>query len=191
MGLTSELQFTYLCSSRFKPVSFKPTWEAINKKYNMKREYSNLLDLVDLLLTIPVHSAECERGFSRMKNIKTKLRNRLDSGTLTATMRIQLESASIDSFDPMPAVAIWNNSSYRVRRPFQAPYGRKTSGEAVMEVVNVEDSDDEFDNQQSDSDGETAGVPSDDPASPAAIDFMDIFVSDSESGSEFEGFGSQ
>lgn len=107
---------------------FKPTWEAINDKYNAEGEgeYSNVLHLVDLLLTIPIHSAQCERGFSRMKTIKTKLRNKLDSGSMTAILRIQLETAQIETFDPMPAVCLWNNSSYRARRPFQAPYGPRT-----------------------------------------------------------------
>lgn len=40
------------------------SWSDVNKQY---RQYSNFLSLVDLLLTMPSHSADAERGFSALK----------------------------------------------------------------------------------------------------------------------------
>ena len=43
-------------------------WSEINRLYS---SYSNLLSLMDLVLTLPVSTAECERGFSWLKRTKT------------------------------------------------------------------------------------------------------------------------
>ncbi len=50
-------------------------WEDINIEFVEDAEH--ILLPVDLLLTIPAHSAECERGFSLLKTIKTDWRNKL------------------------------------------------------------------------------------------------------------------
>jgi hypothetical protein len=41
-------------------------------------------------ITVPLSSVACERGFSRLGLIKTKLRNQLKTETLDALMRISL-----------------------------------------------------------------------------------------------------
>ncbi|XP_070573865.1 uncharacterized protein [Ptychodera flava] len=95
------------------------TWPQINAKYRLRT--SNVLDLIDLVLSLPAGSAECERGFSIMKLTKTDYRNRLSSATLTDIMRIKLQSPNISEFDPIPAIHLWNSSTQRHRRPtFQA-----------------------------------------------------------------------
>ena len=45
------------------------TWAELNRKY--VKELSNIFKLVDLVLTLPVSTAECERGFNSMKKIKS------------------------------------------------------------------------------------------------------------------------
>ena len=42
--------------------STKLKWNQVNKAF--RRDVPNILDLIDLVLTIPASSAECERGFS-------------------------------------------------------------------------------------------------------------------------------
>jgi len=76
------------------------------------------LAVVDLLLCLPSSSAECERGFSLMKNIKTDIRNSLKESSLCDFMVIQLESAPIESFDPTETIHGWNTQSTRGRRSF-------------------------------------------------------------------------
>ena len=63
--------------------------------------------LIDLLLTIPATSLECEWGFSHMRHIKSDWRSRLTNSTLTDLMRILMESDSIENYNPEPAVDLW------------------------------------------------------------------------------------
>ena len=60
--------------------------------------------LVDLLLSIPVHSPECERGFLLMKLVKTDWRNCLTDDGLTDLIRINLHCADVKEFNPDQAI---------------------------------------------------------------------------------------
>ena len=71
---------------------------------------------MDLVLSLPASSAECERGFSVMKLIKTDARNRLSTSAMTDAMRIHLQSPSIKDFDPTEAIHAWNSSSHKMGR---------------------------------------------------------------------------
>ena len=80
----------------------------INSSY---RELApNMLDLIDLLLTIPVGSTDCERGFNRMKLAKTDQRNRLGNASLNDQIMIMLSPSTIGNFDPVEAVSMWNEA---------------------------------------------------------------------------------
>ena len=113
-----ELEWTLLKNDVYsEPEEGKNlTWPEINRRW--KSRYGNVLAVVDLLLCLPSSSAECERGFSLMKNIKTDIRNSLKESSLCDFMVIQLESAPIESFDPTEAIHRWNAQSTRGRRPF-------------------------------------------------------------------------
>ena len=89
----------------------------INSKY--QKEFPNFLCLNNLLLMIPAHSVEYERGFSAMKKVKTDWRSSLHTDTLTGLMRILLHSPSEREFDPLPAISVWTAASRRKRRPFK------------------------------------------------------------------------
>lgn len=101
------------------------TWPEINRRW--KSHYGNILAVVDLLLCLPSSSAECERGFSLIKNIKTDIRNSLKESSLCDFMVIQLESAPIESYDPMEAIHCWNKQPTRGRRPFLNNDGKSVS----------------------------------------------------------------
>lgn len=51
------------------------TWEKVNRQYG--RGHTNILSVIDLLLTLPASSAEVERGFSQLKLLKTDMRSKL------------------------------------------------------------------------------------------------------------------
>ena len=53
-------------------------------------QFNLLSNLVDICCTFQASSADCERGFSLMNNIKVKSRNRLGSTHLDHIMRIKL-----------------------------------------------------------------------------------------------------
>ena len=82
-----------------------------------REDYQNILTLIDFILTLPSHSADCERGFSLMKRVKTDWRSHLRSDTLTDLMTVMLHSADISEFDPSTAVNHWLTSGTRSRRP--------------------------------------------------------------------------
>ena len=103
----------------------KANWRDVNIKYGT--EFPNFLSLVDLILIIPAHSVECERGFSLMKRIKTNARSSLGKDTLTTLMHITLQSPDEDMFNPLPAIQLWNSAARRKRRPFQPPYKHSTT----------------------------------------------------------------
>lgn len=70
------------------------TWPKLNKKYG--DQYGNILSVIDLVLTKPSSSTECERGFSFMKKLKTDIRNKLSEKSLSDNMVVQLESSPIE-----------------------------------------------------------------------------------------------
>ncbi|XP_071131756.1 uncharacterized protein [Mytilus edulis] len=89
------------------------TWQRVNRMFPAR--YSNILAVMDLLLTIPGSSSECERGFRHMKSLKTTFRTCLSEDSLASQMCIKLHSPSIEAFDPVPAIRLWNAGG--LRRP--------------------------------------------------------------------------
>ncbi len=78
--------------------------------------YPNLSKIASSLLVIPVHSADCERGFSALGRIKTKLRSRLTNKYLNSLLMINLNGADLNKFDFHSALQTW--ASIRKRRVF-------------------------------------------------------------------------
>ena len=61
------------------------------------------------LLVIPMHSADCERGFSTLGRIKTKLRSRLTNSSLNSLLMISMEGPPIQKFDVEPCLEKWRS----------------------------------------------------------------------------------
>ena len=73
--------------------------------------------LVDLVLTLPASTAECERGFNVMKQIKSDWRSTLGPEAINDLMTVLLLSPDIKNFDPQQAVDLWTSSGLRQQRP--------------------------------------------------------------------------
>ena len=82
-------------------------------KWLYKELAPNFLDLIDLLLTIPATSAEAERGFSTLKLVKSKNRNRLNEQNLNTLLQVVLLSPPEKTFHPQPAIDHWDVSCLR------------------------------------------------------------------------------
>ena len=82
--------------------------------------FSNILAVIDMVLTISPTSAEVERGFTQLKLIKNDRRNRLSGEHLSTLMTIKLLSKPVEDYDPMPAIELWNLSGQR-RPTFRVP----------------------------------------------------------------------
>ena len=85
--------------------------DLVNEKLNPV--YPQLSCLANLALVIPINTADCERAFSTMKRVKTRIRNRLKSVTLDALLRISIQGPSLDEFDFESAVNKWSSITNR------------------------------------------------------------------------------
>ena len=79
--------------------------------------YPNFIKLAQVCLTLPISTADCERAFSTMRRIKTRLRSEMNNTTLNHCMRISIESPKLQDFDFDSAVHTW--SGLWNRRIFQ------------------------------------------------------------------------
>ena len=97
----------------------------MNKTFGISDNLENILGLMDLVATLPASSANAEQGFSIMKQAKNDWRSRLLSDKMTEIMRVKIHSPSINEFDPLSAIHLWNSSSTRGRRMNQLPYDER------------------------------------------------------------------
>ena len=68
--------------------------------------------------TLPPHTADCERDFSKMKLIKTSCRNRMGEDTLDGLMRLSINGPAPEKFPYEKAVQHWVSKKerrYKVR----------------------------------------------------------------------------
>ena len=114
------------------------TWEKVNRQYG--RGHTNILSVIDLLLTLPASSAEVERGFSQLKLLKTDMRSKLKESHINDLMSIKLLSVPITEFDPSEAIQLWNTSGTRPRRPHLMETNKssgKATGAIRAQVANI------------------------------------------------------
>ncbi|XP_045921378.1 zinc finger protein 862-like [Micropterus dolomieu] len=104
----------------------KISWFHVNRIH--QHSCPDLLALVDLVLSFPASTAECERGFSTMKQVKTDWRSNLKSDTLSDLLIVQLSSPEIKEYDPSKAVMLWHQNSVRSRRPEFMDHAKSNCG---------------------------------------------------------------
>lgn len=93
----------------------KMFWFCVNRSH--QHSCLDLLVLVDLVLSFPASTAECERGFNTMKQVKNDWRSSLKSDTMSNLLMVQLSSPEIRKYDPIKAVMLWHQDSVRSMRP--------------------------------------------------------------------------
>ena len=69
------------------------------------------------MLVLPVSSAQCERGFSAQKRIKSDSRSSLNPKTVEDLILISVEGPPLGSYDSSVAVKKWMGEGLRARRP--------------------------------------------------------------------------
>ena len=82
-------------------------YSSLLKSQSAREEMPNILVLVEIMMSISVSTASCERGFSQMNNEKSSLRTRMKPEILDDVLRINVERISIEDFDPIPAYTRW------------------------------------------------------------------------------------
>ena len=86
-------------------------WSIIYKFH--KDSFPNLLKLAAVALTLPIHTADCERGFSLQNNLKNCQRNRLLPERLDTLMVISAEGPPLQEFQFERALMKWKAEKSR------------------------------------------------------------------------------
>ena len=71
----------------------------------------NVLNLIELLFSLPVSNGVVERVFSQMNVIKGKKRSLLTNDTLDDLLSISSANLPLSEFDPNEAIDLWWNES--------------------------------------------------------------------------------
>ncbi|KAG9334817.1 hypothetical protein JZ751_006447, partial [Albula glossodonta] len=111
MGVTTELipdQWTILKTRMYEKEEslYTKTWPVINRF--LPHQCPDILSLVDLILTLPGSTADCERGFNQIKLVSSDWRSCLTLRSLCDLLTVQLSITSIEDFDPTPAIQLWH-----------------------------------------------------------------------------------
>ncbi len=96
---------------RYPRDSTSQLWMIIQSNHG--ETFPNLIRLAQIGLVVPLHTADCERGFSSQNNIHTTKRNRLEPVTLNRLMLIQLEGDDIEHFPFDECVKTWKDQKQR------------------------------------------------------------------------------
>ena len=91
--------------------SISSLWKILNGAH--RDELPNLTTLAGLALIAPVHTAECERGFSVQNQIKTALRNRLSETKMDELSAVSILGPQLKHFDANAALQIWKAKKSR------------------------------------------------------------------------------
>ena len=107
------IQFISLSTMGYKAV----WWRLFHAPNAM--EWSNILTLARLLLTLPVSNGKLERVFSTLKVIKVDKRSLLGNDTLDDLLVLNTDCISLKEFNPDRSIRMWWNA--KTRRPNQQP----------------------------------------------------------------------
>ena len=100
--------------------------EAKNAYREYKDSYGKVIPaglrrVINLTETIPVSTAECERGFSKMNVVCTSLRSRLSVKHMSSVMFISLSCPPLSLWKPLPYVKSWISLNRRVATSLHGP----------------------------------------------------------------------
>ena len=104
--------------TQFQDMAYSRLWTTMLTKEPYKFDHENVLHLVELLLVLPISSAQCQRAFSTRNRIKSAKRSCLETETTEDLIRISLEGPHVTEFVPSQAVELWFSTAQRPRRPF-------------------------------------------------------------------------
>lgn len=113
------------------------SWKQVHKRFGT--EYPKVLNLFDLILTIPATSTACERGFSHMKLIKSDRRSLMSETTLSNSLMIKLEGPSIPEFNPDEAIDLWFSKCQRRPGTSGSKENKMAVNEATASLVSSEE----------------------------------------------------
>ena len=97
----------------------KPTLQEVKMHMEASGAYSRIFPeifkLLNILLVLPVGTATVERSFSRMKQIKTRFRNRLNDANQSHLMRIAIEGPELSSINFDEVLEVFKEKNRRIQ----------------------------------------------------------------------------
>ena len=149
-------------------------WEDILTDPELKENFKHILAIIEIILILPVHTSNLERGFSQMNLIKTEKRTHLTTESLNSLLTVKLSGLDYRSYDPAGAIIRWwKHSDFHTqsvpvkRRPNVQPYGPRkklkesegdtsTSDATVMTINdNIDEESEKSNKSESDSEPES------------------------------------
>ena len=79
-----------------------------NNVSELASPFKHVPKLVKIVLVLPVHTAQCERGFSQMNNIMTHQSTNLTMESMHSLLTIKMSGFTFDSYDPVGAICKWS-----------------------------------------------------------------------------------
>ena len=108
--------FKKCVSNNFSEKSYLDLYQMLLTKKPYRDSFKNILHLVQILFSLPISSANCERAFSAQKRIKSSTRSSMSTSRLSDLIVISTEGPELEQFDPASAMKKWNASGRR--KPF-------------------------------------------------------------------------
>ena len=82
-------------------------WSEVMSTGSLDEDFQGIINVIDLLLSLPPTSVLCETSFSQMKLIKTSRRSSMNTSTLNSLLTVKLTSPEISEFDAEESVNQW------------------------------------------------------------------------------------
>ncbi|XP_062614636.1 uncharacterized protein LOC134276393 isoform X1 [Saccostrea cucullata] len=148
--INTLLKKSLLFFSRFSGKLRDVSWEDVFNSFS-DCGVSNVLNIIDLVLSLPPTSVINETAFNQMKLLKTERRHRLSNQHLNDCMVIRLESAQIMDFDPQPAIDRWMLTGNRRTSYKRSSFKKREQVHAEAETVteSVTETETEIENTES------------------------------------------
>ena len=128
------MEIRFLCEKFLVPMNAVKNEFRDYKDSRGKTEMGQVLrHLVNRVNLLPISTASCERGFSKMNAVCTATRTRLSVPHMSCLMFISLTGPPLDRFEPLPLVKKW--LVRHMRDAVIAP--RALNGHNAVTTVNV------------------------------------------------------
>ena len=95
-----------MVKTQFQDMPYSRLWSMMLSKEPYKSDYQDVLHLIEILLVLPISSAQCERAFSTQNRIKSAKRSCLETETTEDLICISSEGPPVNEFDPSCAVEL-------------------------------------------------------------------------------------
>ncbi|XP_066298487.1 zinc finger protein 862-like [Branchiostoma lanceolatum] len=91
----------------YKGKTPKAMCQLVSSNITLSCQYPNIKGLYNRMMVIPAHTADCERAFSCLKRVKTRLRSQLTDANLNHLLMVRIEGPDISDFNFDEAVERW------------------------------------------------------------------------------------